>query len=169
MGKESALKPTALLVARHLRINPKTSEYEEIGKREACGKVTTVFVELLVAALISGEVITAGAFKYHGSGTGTLVPEAAGDVDLETPIATIARVVGTQEEGATANIYKSIATITYDGDYEVTEHGLFDTDGTNGNGPAGGNLMDRTVFGAITVADTDQIEFTYRLTCPSGG
>ena len=72
------------------------------------------------------------------------------------------RVVGTQEEGATANIYKSVATISYSGSYAITEHGLF-------NASSGGALMDRTKFPAINVISGDSIQFSFQITFSSGG
>jgi len=122
--------------------------------------VTDAFVAELVDALQAGGVAAFDDYKYHDSGTGTNA-EAAGDTALQTPCGE-ARDVGTQIEGATANIYKSVATNTYAGAFAITEHGLF-------NAAAAGTLMDRSVFTAINVVAADKIEFTYQLTCTSGG
>ena len=122
--------------------------------------VTDAFVAELVDALQAGGVAAFDDYKYHDSGTGTNV-EAAGNTALQTPCGE-ARDVGTQIEGATANIYKSVATNTYAGTFAITEHGLF-------NAAAVGVLMDRSVFTAINVESGDKIEFTYQLTCTAGG
>ncbi len=121
--------------------------------------VTDDFVAYLVDSLQGTEADWIN-FKYHDSGTGTDA-EAAGDSALQTPCGE-ARDVGTQIEGATANIYKSVATNEYAGGFAITEHGLF-------NAAAAGTLMDRSVFSPITVASGDKIEFSYSLTCTSGG
>ncbi len=121
--------------------------------------VTDAYVAQLVDTLQSS-VATFSDYKYHDSGTGTAA-EAAADTTLETPTGE-ARDVGTQIEGATANIYKSVATNTYAGSFAITEHGLF-------NASSGGILMDRSVFTAITVTSGDRIEFTYQLTNTAGG
>ena len=121
--------------------------------------VTDAFVAFLVDSLQGTEANWVN-FKYHDSGTGTDV-EAAGDTALQTPCGE-ARDIGSQIEGATANIYKSVATNTYAGAFAITEHGLF-------NAAANGELMDRSVFTVINVNSADKIEFTYQLTCASGG
>ena len=121
--------------------------------------VTDAFVAALVDTLQSA-VAAFSNYKYHDSGTGTTA-EAVGDTALETACGE-ARTTGTQVEGATANIYKSVGTHTYAGTFSITEHGLF-------NIAAVGTLMDRSVFTAITVTANDRIEFTYQLTCTSGG
>ena len=122
-------------------------------------KVTDDFVGLLVDAL-QGLAVDYDTFKYHDSGTDN-TPEAAGDSALVAPCGD-ARTTGTQTEGATANIYKSVATHTYGGAYTIVEHGLF-------NAAAAGVLMDRSVFTGVAVASGDKIEFTYQLTFTAGG
>lgn len=129
----------------------------------AHGAVTDAFVALLVDAMIpngGAQLALLDDFKYHDSGTG-VGAEAAADVGLGTPCGD-ARDIGTQVEGATANIYKSIATHTYAGSFAITEHGLF-------NAAAGVTLLDRTKFAAVNVDNTEKIEFTYQLTLSSGG
>jgi hypothetical protein len=72
------------------------------------------------------------------------------------------RATGTQVEGASANIYKSVGTIAYTTTKAITEHGLF-------NDATAGTLMDRTKFAAVNVVSGDSIEFTYQLTVSAGG
>jgi hypothetical protein len=123
--------------------------------------VTTAFVNDIVDAL-KGDATPYANFKnykYHASGTGT-VNEAVGDVALGTEVAT--RATGAQEEGASANIYKSIGTITYSGSFAITEHGLF-------NAVAGGTLMDRTKFAAVNVISGDSIQFSFTIQFNAGG
>lgn len=121
--------------------------------------VTDAFVAFIVDQLQT-ETSAFGDFKYHDSGTGTGA-EAAGDTTLGTPCGD-ARDAGTQTEGATGNIYKSVATHTYDESLAITEHGLF-------NAAADGTLMDRTKFAAVNVANGEQIEFTFQITFTAGG
>jgi hypothetical protein len=97
-------------------------------------------------------------FKYHGSGTGTTA-EAASQTALVTEVGT--RATGSQAEGASANIYKTVGTVTYTSTYAITEHGIFSASST-------GTMLDRSVFAAINVVNGDAIEFTYELTLPSG-
>lgn len=120
-------------------------------------KVTSAWVEQMVDALCAGggEDALFKTYKWHDSGTGVNA-ENNGDTALQTPTG-IARVAGTQIEGATGNIYKSVATITYDGPYAVTEHGLFNVN-------AAGTLLDRSVFAALNVVNTNTIAFTYEVT-----
>lgn len=120
--------------------------------------VTDVFVAELVDGLQSAEYIN--IWKYHDSGTG-VGAEAASDTALGTPCGE-SRDAGSQIEGATANIYKSVATHTYAGTFSITEHGLF-------SAATGGILMDRTKFTAIGVDADDKIEFTFEITFSAGG
>ncbi len=143
------------LSARVFRANGEVEDLGIIRSRV----VTDAFVNYMVDSLQGTEADWVN-FKYHDSGTGTNV-EAAGNTALQTPCGE-ARDVGTQVEGATANIYKSVATNTYAGAFAITEHGLF-------NAAAAGTLMDRSVFSAINIASGDKIEFTYQLTVTSGG
>lgn len=122
--------------------------------------VTDEFVDFLVDELQSGQA-RFNDFKYHDSGTG-VGAEAAGDTILGTPTGE-ARDSGTQGEGSSTNIYQSVATHTYAGGFAITEHGLFS------NSAPTDELMDRTKFAAINVVSSDKIEFTYELTCSSGG
>lgn len=121
--------------------------------------VTDAFVAFVVDQLQT-ETSAFGDFKYHDSGIGTGA-EAAGDTALGTAWGG-SRDTGTQIEGATANIYKSVATTTYNATKAITEHGLF-------NASSSGTLMDRTLFSAINVVSGDGIQWTYQLTLTSGG
>lgn len=141
------------LTARHIR------DGKEIDRRVVKNKlITTAFVDFIVDQLIA-ETSAFGDFKFHDSGTG-VGGEAIGDTTLGTPWGG-ARSVGTQVEDA-HNIYESVATTTYTGPFAITEHGLF-------NIAAAGILMDRSVFAAVNVVNTDKVEFTYRLTIAAGG
>ena len=101
-----------------------------------------------------------GDFKYHEMGLGTQV-ENANETALQTTTG-IARVTGTQAEGSSANIYKSVGTVTADTSEAITEHGLF-------NASSGVTMMDRTKFAAINVVSGNQIEFSFEITYSAGG
>jgi hypothetical protein len=96
----------------------------------------------------------ADALKWHKSGIGVAVAAAA-NTDLSTGI--YSRVAGTQAEGASANIYKSVATVNYTGTRSITEWGIFTTS-------TGGTLFSRKTFAAKSVANGDSIQFTWNLT-----
>jgi len=140
--------------ARHFRADGTVVDYGLVG----CRVVTTAFVNYVVDQLQT-ETSTFGDFKYHDSGVGTTA-EAVGDTDIETTDGE-SRATGSQTEGASANIYKSVGTIAYTTTKAITEHGLF-------NASTGFTLMDRTVFTAINVNNGDSIEFTYQLTLTAG-
>ena len=125
----------------------------------AYGLVTTAFAQFMVDQL-QAETSVWGDFKFHDSGVGTTAA-AISDTDIETTDGE-SRVTGSQTEGATADIYKSVGTITYTTSKAITEHGLFSI-------VTAGTLMDRHVFAAINVVNTDSIEFTYELTVNDGG
>lgn len=122
-------------------------------------KVTDEFAEYMVDQL-QAESSDFGDFKYHISGTGTNA-ENKTDTQLQTPIG-MAREVGTQTEGASAEIYRSVATIAYTAPHAITEHAIFNEAYVDAQD--NGVLMDRSVFSAINVVNGDSIEFTYELT-----
>jgi hypothetical protein len=121
--------------------------------------VTTAFVNFVVDQLQT-ETSVFGDFKYHDSGVGTTAA-AVGDTDIETTDGE-SRATGSQTEGASANVYKSVGTISYTSNLAITEHGLF-------NDATAGTLMDRHVFSAVNVENGNAIEFTYQLTVTAGG
>lgn len=121
--------------------------------------VTTAFVNFMVDQL-QAETSEWGDFKYHDSGEGT-TGAAVGDTDIETTDGE-SRATGTQTEGASANIYKSVGTISYTTTKSITEHGIFSQS-------TGTTLLDRHTFTSIGVENGDSIEFTYELTCTAGG
>ena len=149
------IRMVAELSARLIRKDGMEVDYGVVSRRV----VTDAFVAALVDTLQSA-VASFSDFKWHDSGTGTNV-EAAADTALQTPTGE-ARDSGTQVEGVTANIYKTVATHEYAGTFNITEHGVF-------NMNAASTLMDRSKFTAIGVVSGDKIEFTYQLTCASGG
>lgn len=122
-----------------------------------CTKVVT---DAGVAAIVDAfqALFTISNFKYHASGIGTTA-EAASQTALVTESAT--RATGSQTEGASVNIYKTVGTINYTSTLAITEHGLF-------SAASAGTMLDRSVFAAINVQNLDSIEFTYELTVPSG-
>ncbi len=127
--------------------------------------VTTAGVNFLIDALqgsVEPEIL-----RYHGVGTGTTA-EASGDTALVTESTTIltvdsTRATGTLTEGASANIFRTVGTVSFDGAGAITEHGIFSVASTGS-----GTLLDRSVFSAINVISGDSISFTYDFTLPAG-
>jgi len=142
----------------HVKVIRKDGRVEDLGI-VSTHAVTDAFVAALVDTLKSS-VASFSLFKYHDTGEGVGAEDAT-DTALGSPCGE-ARDTGTQIEGATANIYKTVATHTYAGPFTITEHGVF-------NDPTAGALMDRSVFTGIVVASGDKIETTYQLTCTAGG
>lgn len=105
--------------------------------------------------------------KYHGIGTGTNA-EASGDTALQTELTTQynpdnTRATGTTTEGASANIYRTVATNTVDATAAITEHGIFSQAATGG-----GTLLDRSVFSAVNMVSGDSLQTTYDYTTNAG-
>lgn len=108
--------------------------------------------------------------KFHGFGTGTTA-EAASQTALVTEETTQynpdnTRPTGSTTEGATANIYRTVATYSPDSGATraITEHGIFSQAATGG-----GTMLDRSVFSAVNlVAGSDSLQTTYDLTFTSG-
>lgn len=143
------------LSARSFRADGKVIDYGVLSRRV----VTTAFVNFMVDQL-QAETSEWGDFKFHDSGIGTTAA-VIGDTDIETTDGE-ARATGTQTEGASANIYRSVGTIAYTTTLAITEHGLFSQ-------ATGATLLDRSVFAAINVVNGDSIEFTFEYTADDGG
>jgi hypothetical protein len=146
------ITPVGRLYARVIRSN---GDVENLGLIST-KVVTDAGVQYLVDALQN--LVEPENFKYHASGTGTTA-EAASQTALVTEVAS--RTAGSQAEGASANIYRTVAIIAYAAPFAITEHGVFSAN-------AAGTMLDRSLFAAINVLSGDSIEFTYDLTLPSG-
>lgn len=131
------------------------------GHRRDIGLVSTkVVTDAGVAYLVDAlqGITSSNVLRFHGAGTGTTA-EAAAQTALVTEVGS--RVSGTLAEGASANIYRTVATIPFSGTFAITEHAIF-------SASSAGTMLDRSVFAAINVQASDSIEFTYELTLPSG-
>lgn len=151
---------TSQLFATLIKKDGLQIDYGLVGNKA----VTDTFVEIIVGAMQNNSVplLKMGMWKLHGSGTGAL-SEAADNTGLANELGS--RVIGSQEEGATANIYKSIATIPYTASYTITEHGIFD----GGRETGYPDLLDATLLaGSVAVDNGDSIKFTYQLTFTAG-
>ena len=128
--------------------------------------VTTTGVNFIVDAFQNS--VEVENLKYHALGTGS-TGELIGDTALVTELTTEytgnVRATGTTTEGASANIYRTVGTNTLDGTpgAALREHGIFDQAATGG-----GTLLDRTVYGAITLSSGDSLQSTYDLTFTGG-
>lgn len=129
--------------------------------------ITTAGVNYLVDAFQN--IVEIDNMKFHGFGTGTNA-EATGDTTLQTEETTQynpdnTRPTGSQTEGASANIYRTVGTYSPDsgGTRAITEHGIFSAN-------TGGTLWDRSVFSAVNlVAGSDSLQVTHDTTCSAGG
>lgn len=106
--------------------------------------------------------------KYHGFGTGSNA-EAAGNTALDTELTTQyasdnTRPTGSTTEGATANIYRTVGTLSPDATVAITEHGIFSQAATGG-----GVLLDKSLFSAVNLVSGDSLQITFDLTLTSGG
>jgi len=127
--------------------------------------VTTAGVNYMVDAFQNS--VELENLKYHGLGTGTNA-EASGDTALQTELTTQyssdnTRATGTTTEGASANIYRSVATNTVDASAAVTEHGILSQAAVSG-----GTLLDRSVFSVVNLASGDALQSTYDFTLTAG-
>lgn len=149
----SALLTRSRLSLRHYRRGILVRDYGIVATK----LVTTAGVNFLCDAFQG--LATLSNMKYHGSGTGAAA-EATGDTALGTEVES--RATGSQTEGASANIYKTVGTVSYTATRAITEHGIF-------SASSAGTLWDRSVFSAVNVVSGDAIEFTYELTINAGG
>ena len=120
-------------------------------------KVGTSGVNWLAACFYGASPSTPGDLKYHQMGTDATA-ETNTQTALLAPITT-GRDAGTMTVGASANIFKSVATLTNvsSATVAIVEHGIFFT-------ASGNALFDRSQFAAVNLAPADKIEFTYNLT-----
>lgn len=131
--------------------------------------VTTAGVNFMVDAFQNTTELE--NLKFHAFGTGTNA-EASADTALQTELTTqynpdSTRPTGSLTEGASANIFRTVGTLTPDagGTIAVTEHGVMSQAATGG-----GTLLDRSVFSAVNiVASADSLQTTYDLTLTAGG
>ena len=139
-----------LLSIKVIRANGKVEDKGLVSVR----KITTAFRDYIVDSLQNSTTDPMDDFKFHGSGT-TNTAESNADTTLAVEVES--RVSGTQIEGATADIYKTVATVPYTATRAIVEHGVF-------SASTAGTLMDRSVFSTINVDNGDSIEFTYEAT-----
>lgn len=128
--------------------------------------VTTAGVNYIVSAFQN--LVEPELMRFHGMGTGTTA-EATSDTALATELTTqytttSTRPQGTLAQGATANIFQTVATVSVKAAAAITEHGIF----TQAAAP-GGTLLDRSVFAAVNLAANESVQYTYELTLPAGG
>lgn len=128
--------------------------------------VTTAGVGFIVDAFQN--ILEPEIMKFHGIGTGGTA-EASSDTALVTESTTAlnpdsTRATGSTTEGASANIYRTVGTLTADATIACTEHGVFSTSGTGT-----GVLLDRSLFSVVNLASGDSLQATYDLTFSAGG
>lgn len=127
--------------------------------------VTTAGANFLVDSLqgtVEPEIL-----KFHGIGTGTNA-EASADTALQTESTTAlnpdsTRATGSLTEGASANIFRTVGTVTVDASVACTEHGILSA-ATTGTG----TLLDRSVFSVVNLASGDSLQATYDFTITAG-
>ena len=157
LGFTSVVSKLDLMV---IKANGRRIHYGTVGYRV----VTTAGVNAMATAFITPA--SPGNFYYHGIGH-TNTAEAVGDTTLAAEETTAynpdsTRATGTHVQGASANIYQSVATNTVDGAVSCVEHGIF-------SAASSGTLLDRTVFSTVTLASGDGLQSTYNLTFTAGG
>ena len=125
------------------------------------GANTTTLTETIPTESINGLVLPpANLIRVYQAFTWQCPATGAKHV---FPQIVAAAVTGTQTE-TSANVLKSVGTVTFDGSAAITEHGLFSQAATGG-----GTLWDRTVFSAVNVIAGESISFEYSATLSAGG
>ncbi len=126
--------------------------------------VTTAGVGFIVDAFQNG--VEAEIMRYHGIGQ-TNTAEAVGDTALAAELTTQystdnTRATGSQTENG-ANVFRTVGTNQVDASVSIVEHGLFTQAATGG-----GTLLDRSVFGTISLTNGESLESTYDITFTAG-
>jgi len=148
-----------------IRVRRANGEWVDYGT--VCYRVVTDSGVAFIVDDMDNSATDITTLNYHGVGVGTTA-EAAAQTALVTESTTVlnpdsTRATGTKSQPS-ANILRSVGTLTFDGSAAITEHGIFSQAATGG-----GTLLDRSLFAAINVAAADSIQFTYDLTFTSGG
>lgn len=146
----------------HFRLDGRVEDVGVVSRK----LVTTAGVGFFVDAWQN--IVEMENMKFHGIGTG-VGGESAADTALGTEATTAlapdsTRATGSLTEGASANIFRSVATVTVDAAVAMTEHGLLSQAATGG-----GVLWDRSVFAVQNLAIGDSTQPTYDMTASSGG
>jgi len=158
---KSAVVVESSLALKVIRASGRVEEHGIVSRKV----VTDAGVNFIVDAFQNSTEVE--NFKYHALGTGSTA-EAAGQTALVTELTTEytgnVRATGTTTEGATANVYRTVATNTLDETpgAALREHGIF-------SASSAGTLLDRSVFAAINLSSGDSLQSTYDLTFSSGG
>jgi hypothetical protein len=129
--------------------------------------VTTAGVNYIASEFAGSGSNDVSEFNFHGIGT-TNTAEAVGDTALAAEATTNlnpndTRATGTQSNPS-ANVYRTVGTLTADGAIAAVEHGIFDQAATGG-----GTLLDRSVFSTVNLGSGDSLQATYDLTLTAGG
>ncbi len=128
--------------------------------------VTNAGVAFLVDAFQGATELE--VMRYHGLGTASAAEaptDSALGLELTTQYSTNnTRATGSLAEGPAVNIFRTVATNTFDAPVAITEHGLFSQVTV-----PGGVLFDRSVFAVVNLAAGDSLETAYELTLNSGG
>jgi hypothetical protein len=141
------------------------------GRVQHLGLVSTrVITDAGVAFLVDdwdNNATDITTMNFHGCGTGTNAAQQT-DTALQTESTAAlnpdnTRATGTKSQPS-ANVLRTVGTVTFDATAAITEHGLFSQAATGG-----GTLWDRHVFSAINVVSADSIQFTYDCTISAGG
>jgi hypothetical protein len=137
--------------------NPDGTLKQDLGL-QSVKEITSAFAENLVDGLMDSDVLM-DKFNFHAMGAGSTA-----ETDTETALVdeNNVKVAGSQTHGATSNIYRTVKTMTADGDFGCREHGIFNT-------LTGGVLLDRSLVTNIELNSDDNVEWTYELTVNAGG
>lgn len=127
--------------------------------------VTTAGVNFLVDAWQNS--VELEIMKYHGVGTNSTSP-VIGDTALGAESTTAlnpdnTRGTGTLTEGASANVFRTVGTLTADASIAMTEWGLFSQAATGG-----GTMFDRATFNVVNLVASDTVTWTFDCTFAAG-
>ena len=161
LGHDLHLSTSAELYVRHYHATERDPFTGMMGWMEnvglvSRGKVTVEYRDFQIDNMVS-DTTEWGDFKFHRPGTSNQA-EANTDTGLIADAGLTA--TGTQLEGASADIYKSVATVTADTSETWEEHSI-----ASQTGAGGGQLLDRSLISPnVSVVNLDTVEFTYQMT-----
>ena len=162
LGHDLHVSTFAELYVRHYHTTERDPFTSTMGWMEnvglvSRGKVTAEFVDFQIDGLVSN-ASEMGDFSFHRVGTDNTAEN--NNQTILVADAGITTNAGSQGEGGSSVVYKTIATVLADATEEWKEHAV-----NSQTGAGGGKLMDRSVFTpTVSVVSSDTVEFTYQLT-----
>lgn len=167
--KYGLMAPYGMLWLQRIRANGEETDYGLVSTKI----ITTDGVDYIANNFCATASYLVANYNFHGIGTGATAA-AVGDRALQTELTTQYLTDNTRPasssrvKGATG-VATIVGTVTVDAAVSATEWGLFTQAATGAQSQPANSMLDRVVYGVVTLASGDSIQATFTLTFPNGG